>query len=64
MASPSRNGQSHRRRRVVITTVICVALAVGAAAVIATRKPKATATRAAPSIFKTATVKRGDLTTT
>ena len=54
----------HRRRRVVISLIICSALAGGAAAAIAARKPGAKVAGAAPSIFKTATVKRGDLTTT
>jgi peptidoglycan hydrolase-like protein with peptidoglycan-binding domain len=55
---------THRRGRTVITGVVCVALAGGAADAIAVRKPNATATIATPTIFKTAAVSTGDLTTT
>lgn len=54
----------HRRGRTIATGVVCVALAGGAAVAIAMRKPKATSTIATPSIFKTAAVSTGDLTTT
>lgn len=60
MASSTR----HRRRRVLISVVILLALAGGAAAAIAARKQDTKVAEAAPSIFKTATVERGDLTTT
>jgi peptidoglycan hydrolase-like protein with peptidoglycan-binding domain len=55
---------THRRGRAIATAIICLALAGGAVVAIAVRKPNATSTIEAPSIFKTATVSRGDLTTT
>jgi hypothetical protein len=48
----------------VALALVCIALAGGAAFAIAARKPKSASSVAAPSIFKTATVTRGDLTTT
>jgi Putative peptidoglycan binding domain len=55
-----------RRRRVrrIATGVLCLALAGGAAVAIAVRNPKEASTIETPSIFKTATVNTGDLTTT
>ncbi len=54
----------HHRHRVVILSVVCVALAGGAAAAMIARRPQPKTADAAASIFKTATVTRGDLTTT
>jgi hypothetical protein len=54
----------HHKRRVVIGAVVCLVLAGGAAAALVARKPATKAAGAPPSIFKTATVKTGDLTTT
>ncbi|MEP7113113.1 MAG: peptidoglycan-binding protein [Ilumatobacteraceae bacterium] len=59
MASIAKRG----RRRAIVTGVVCVALAAGAAVAIAIRKPKAESSVETPSIFKTATVSTGDLTT-
>jgi len=53
-----------RRGRAIVTGLVCLALAGGAAYVIAVRKPKTSSTVEEPSIFKTATVSQGDLTTT
>ncbi|MEY2401538.1 MAG: hypothetical protein QOJ08_1649 [Ilumatobacteraceae bacterium] len=54
----------HRRGRRVATGLLCLALAGGAAVAIALRNPQRASTIAAPSIFKTAAVSTGDLTTT
>jgi hypothetical protein len=54
----------HRRRRAIATAVVCLALAAAAAVGIAVRKPNSSSTIETPSIFKTATVSTGDLTTT
>jgi uncharacterized membrane protein YgcG len=54
----------HRRGRKIVIGVLCVAIAGGAAVAIVARKPKSTSAIAVPSIFKTATISRGDLTTT
>jgi Putative peptidoglycan binding domain len=59
MASPAK----HRKRRAVITGVVCVALIGGVIALIAVRNTKTKTAAAAASIFKTATVSTGDLTT-
>jgi hypothetical protein len=53
-----------RRGRTIATVVVCIALAGAAAVAIAMRKPQSTSTVKTPSIFKTAAVSRGDLTTT
>ena len=53
-----------RRGRAIVTGLVCLALACGAAYAIAARKPKTSSTVEEPSIFKTATVSQGDLTTT
>ena len=53
-----------RRGRAIVTGLVCLALAGGAAYAIAARKPKTSSTVEEPSIFKTATVSQGDLTTT
>src|SRR5258706_13101651 len=53
-----------RRRRRVISVVVCLALAGCVVAAVILHKPKAKAVAATASIFKTATVKLGDLTTT
>jgi hypothetical protein len=53
----------HRRRVVVIAALICLAVA-GTAAAISARKPQAESVSTVASIFKTATVSVGDLTTT
>ena len=52
----------HRKRTIAIT-VVCLALAGGAAIAVALRNPKPTTALETPSIFKTATVSTGDLTT-
>jgi hypothetical protein len=58
-------GTTKRRRgRKIATAIICLALAGGAVVAIAMRKPTTTATISPPSIFKTAAVSVGDLTTT
>jgi hypothetical protein len=49
---------------VIATVIICLALGGGVAVAIAVRSPKSASTAAAASIFKTADVTRGDLTTT
>ncbi|MEO8264676.1 MAG: peptidoglycan-binding protein [Ilumatobacteraceae bacterium] len=53
-----------RRGRIAGTVIVCLALAGGAAVAIAKRSPKSASTVTAASIFKTAAVTRGDLTTT
>ena len=53
-----------RRGRTIASAIVCLALAGGAAVAIAMRKPKTTLTIATPSIFKTAAISVGDLTTT
>lgn len=60
MASPTKR----RRGRAIATAVVCLALAGAAAVGIAIREPKSSSTIETPSIFKTATVSTGDLTTT
>lgn len=55
---------THRRGRTIATAIVCLVLAGGAAVAIAIRKPTSTSTIATPSIFKTAAVSVGDLTTT
>jgi Putative peptidoglycan binding domain len=60
MTSTAKRG----RRRAIVTGAVCVALAAGAAVAIASRKPKTESSVETPSIFKTATVSTGDLTTT
>jgi hypothetical protein len=54
----------HRRGRTIATSGICLVLAGGAAVAIAMRNPTTKSTIAAPSIFKTAAVSTGNLTTT
>ncbi len=53
-----------RRTRTIAISVVGLALAGGAAAAVALRNPKPTTALATPSIFKTAEVTTGDLTTT
>jgi Putative peptidoglycan binding domain len=53
-----------RRGRAIATAVVCLALAGAAAVGLAVRTPKSSSTIETPSIFKTAAVSTGDLTTT
>ena len=53
-----------RKGRAIAAASVCLALAGGAAVAIARRAPKPASTATAPSIFKTAEVTTGDLTTT
>ena len=53
-----------RRGRALATIVVCIILAGAGALAIAVREPKSTSAIATPSIFKTAAVTKGDLTTT
>lgn len=59
MASTKRH-----KGRIAGAVIVCLALAGGAAVAIAKRSPKSASTVAGPSIFRTAAVTRGDLTTT